>query len=185
MANTSRITGFTPVNFGAGPGRINVFGPYSVKAATAVYQGDLLCRDASDDGAVTPVDSGTDAAYIVGVAAETVLSGDSDRTINVQDDLHNMQFVIEATTAAATNIGQHVDVTQGSGATFASQGGSLPEHSDTLGVSGNYLNGSNWADAIAMCQLMGKVEDPQNEWGAYCKVIVRIVEGLQFGGAMA
>lgn len=179
MANANRPTGLSPVSiFGvpyAGQGNI-----YSVAAeyGTALAIGDPVKSSgtASADGyaGVERADAGDPIrGVVVGLGRNpTVLAnwGNLDSTVRpasapdvwyalVADD-PNLVFEVQAATAAATDVGSNADLVAGS---------------DNGYVSGYTLAGS-FGTGTAQCRVLGLVNRPENDFGAYAKVLVKINE---------
>ena len=176
MANVSQIRGLVPLHSGGNMPRMNIHGPYYVKASEDVNIGEVLVMDAADDGYVShPAKSSGD--QIVGVAASYVGASDSDRQVDVWDD-PEQEFEIQCSGAATiANVGQFADVTVASGATF--DAGYAPKRANLIGFSQDYVTLGDIGDTKAQLQIVGKGNRPGNDWGsAYVKLRVRIAEHM-------
>lgn len=163
MANVNSPRGFWPLfHLNGGEIRTN---KYKVKSGSKIYRGDLVAMDAT--GTVVQAAAGA-GATVVGVAAEFVddSAGSGTKTILVYDD-PNIVFGVQATTAAAADIGANADHSVGTG-------------SDSTGISGNQLDGATIGGTTPGDQLkiIGKIESVDNDWGSYVKVMVLINEHL-------
>lgn len=180
MANANRPTGLSPVSiFGvpyAGQGNIySIAGDYN----TAVAIGDPVksSSTASADGyagVVLAAAGDTIRGVVVGLGrSPTVLANwaNLDSTVRaaqasgpvfyalVADD-PNIVFEVQQASAAAADVGNNADLVAGSNNGF---------------VSG-YTLSSTTATATAQCRILGLVNRPGNDFGAYAKVLVKINE---------
>lgn len=179
MANANRPTGLSPVKSldspWMGQGRI-----YSIAAAyaPAVAIGDPVksTGTASPDG-YAGVDLAAAGEVIRGVVvglgrSPTVLANwaNLDTTLRpanagvlyyalVVDDPDAI-FEVQAATMAATDVGANADLVAGANNGF---------------VSGYTLSGTA-AAATAQCRILGLVNRPDNEFGPFAKVLVKINE---------
>lgn len=174
MGNESRIRGLLPLHAGAGEMRTNTrSGTYTVKAASTIYAGDLVKAIAAGSGTVEQAGEGA-GDDVIGVAAHSVFSDDTDRKILVYDD-PDMIFEVECDGAiAATDVGKMADIAPGSGRTI--QGTYDPKRANRRGISGAYLKYSTIGTGSAQAKVLGLVDRPNNEWGAYAKVKVVLME---------
>lgn len=174
MANTSRIRGLLPLHAGAGEMRTNTRGgKYTVKAASTIYAGDLVRMVSAASGTVeqAPEGAGDDA---IGVAAHSVFSDDSDRDLLVHDNPDTI-FEIECDGAiSASDVGKMADIAPGSGRTIV--GTYDPKRANRRGISGAFLKYSTIGTGSAQAKVLGLVDRPGNEWGAYAKVKVVLIE---------
>jgi len=179
MANANRPTGLSPVSiFGvpyAGQGNI-----YSIASnyGSAVAIGDPVksTGTASADGyAGVQLAAAGDAirGVVVGLGrSPNVLANwaNLDTTVMpaspgvtyyalVADD-PNLVFEVQAAAAAAADVGANADLVAGSNNGF---------------VSG-YTLSSSTGSATAQCRILGLVNRPDNEFGTYAKVLVKINE---------
>lgn len=179
MANANRPTGLSPVKSGISPwnGQVNI---YSVAAAygTAIAIGDVVksSSTASADGysgVVMAAAGDTVRGVVVGVGTSpgllanpanlnsttTVASAAYTQYVAVVDD-PNCVFEVQAATCAAGDVGGNADLVIGSNNGF---------------VSGTTLSGTI-AAAAATCRVLGLVPRIDNDFGAYAKVLVKIME---------
>lgn len=176
MANANRPTGLSPVRSGISPweGQGNI---YKVADATAAAIGDPVkstgTASANGYAEVTLAAAGdTVRGVIVGLGrSPTVLANwaNLDSTTKLASatgyyalvvDDPNAVFEIQAATADATAVGANADLVAGTNNGY---------------VSGYTLSGTSAATA-ATCRILGLVNRPENEFGAYAKVLVKIVE---------
>lgn len=179
MANANRPTGLSPVSiFGvpyAGQGNIYaIAGNYN----TAVAIGDPVSSTgtASADGYATVELTAAGAVtrgVVVGLGRNPtalVNWGNLDSTVRpanpgvlwyalVADD-PNIVFEVQAATAAAADVGGNADLVAGANNGY---------------VSGYTLSGTV-ASGAAQCRVLGKVNRLDNDFGAYAKVLVKIME---------
>lgn len=179
MANANRPTGLSPVKSGISPwnGQVNI---YSVAAAygTAIAIGDVVKSSgtASADGysgVVMAAAGDTVRGVVVGVGTSpgllanpanlnsttTVASAAYTQYVAVVDD-PNCVFEVQAAMCAAADVGGNADLVIGSNNGF---------------VSGTTLSGTI-AAAAATCRVLGLVPRIDNDFGAYAKVYVKIME---------
>lgn len=142
---------------------------YAVDASnsTAVYRGDLVKIEA--DGNVAPAETGAGAS-VIGVVAGcydankkplTYLPATTAGYVDVWDDPDTI-FGIQADGATAqTDIGATKDHVAGAGSTLT---GISAHELDSDGTEQNQL------------KIIGKVDTPDNDWGANVDVEVLIVE---------
>lgn len=179
MANANRPTGLSPVKSGISPwnGQANV---YSVAAAygTAIAIGDVVKSSgtASADGysgVVLAAAGDTVRGVVVGCGTTPGLMADPNRLgstttqaastavqyVMVVDD-PNCVFEVQAATCAAADVGGNADIV------VAANNGY---------VSGTTLSGTI-AAAAATCRVLGLVPRIDNDFGAYAKVLVKIME---------
>ena len=176
MANANRPTGLSPVSiFGvpyAGQGNI-----YSIASnyGTAVAIGDPVkgTGTASSEGVELAAAGNTIRGVVVGLGrSPNVLANwaNLDTTVMpanpgvtyyalVADD-PNLVFEVQAATAAATDVGANADLVAGSNNGY---------------VSGYTLSGTT-GSATAQCRILGLVNRPDNAFGAYAKLLVKINE---------
>lgn len=179
MANANRPTGLSPVKSGISPwnGQVNI---YSIAAAygTAIAVGDVVKSSgtASADGfagVVAAAAGDTVRGVVVGVGTSpTLLANPNDlnttiskanatytQYVAVVDD-PNAVFEVQAATCAAADVGGNADIVVGANNGF---------------VSGTTLSGTI-AAAAATCRVLGLVPRIDNDFGAYAKVLVKIME---------
>ncbi len=180
MPNANRPTGLSPVRSLDSPwmGQANV---YSIAGDcnSAVAIGDPVKSSgtASSDGyaGITLAAAGeTIRGVVVGLGrSPTVMANwaNLDTTVRaaqasgpvwyalVVDDPDAI-FEIQAATMAATDVGANADLVAGANNGF---------------VSGYTLSGTA-ASATAQCRILGLVNRPDNEFGAYAKMLVKINE---------
>lgn len=105
MANLDSPFGFRPINNGTA-GTAPRLTKYSVKASTAIYEGDLVGINTT--GAIigyTTTDA--DAGDIVGVAAHHVAAAATDRSLLVYDDPEQL-FEAQADDNSLTAVGDYL-----------------------------------------------------------------------------
>jgi hypothetical protein len=184
MANASRIFGFRPVKHLNGSpynGQANI---YAVKSSTKLVPGDLvkLTGGASQNG-VAEVDAATNDAAVLGavvgiipakmdpvtgkmsagsVSLDTPLSvtGGATAAYVLVSDSPDVVYETQKATFTATDVG-----TSGGFDFTGSAGGDA-----TTGQSAMYLSDT----ATGVVQVLGMVLRPDNETGAYSKVLCRI-----------
>lgn len=179
MANANRPTGLSPVRSLDSPwmGQGNI---YSVAASygTALAIGDPVKSSgtASSDGyaGVERAAAGdTIRGVIVGLGrSPNVLAnwGNLDSTVKPASDPNvwyalvvddpQAVFEVQVATIAATDVGTNADLVAGSANGY---------------VSGFTLAGT-FGTATAQCRVLGLVNRPDNAFGAYAKVLVKINE---------
>lgn len=179
MANANRPTGLSPVRGLDSPwmGQGNI---YSIASDynTAVAIGDVVSSTgtASDDG-YAQVDLSAAGEVIRGVVvglgrSPTVLAnwGNLDTTVRpanpgvvwyalVVDDPDAI-FEVQMATCAVTDVGANADIVVGANNGY---------------VSGTTLSGTA-AAGTAQCRILGLVNRPDNAFGQYAKVLVKINE---------
>jgi hypothetical protein len=154
MANTNAPTGFTPVgrNGGQAGFGINSF----PKTAAIIYQGDLVLAAATGDvaaaGATGPF-AGVAMHYAAAADASIMVCDDSDVVLNVQ--------ATGATGLAAADMNLNILASFGAG-------------SSTTRQSGHGVDDSTEATtATHDFGLLRRHLIPNNDWGAYVRVLVR------------
>lgn len=184
MANTSKISGFKPVKHINGSpynGQSNI---YAVKSATKLVAGDLvkLTGGASQNG-IAEVDAATNDAAVLGavvgiipakldpvtgkmsggsVSLDTPLSvtGGATAAYVLVADSPDIVYEVEKASFSATDVGTST------GFDFTGTAGG----DATTGVSNMSLTNT----ATGVVQVLGLVLRPDNETGAYAKVLARI-----------
>lgn len=153
MANADRPFGFRfHSTTHGGPPRIRKY----KNTAVAIYPGDLVHLDGS--GRVNSIAS---TETPMGVAINYV-SATADQAVYVMDDLANTYFMVQADEddlADDTAIGNYFDVTCTTG--------------DTTTLQSKQELDSD-ASAEDTLYLVGKVDSPDNAWGEFVKVIVKV-----------
>lgn len=127
---------------------------YTCATSGTFFLGDALAMSSSGGVAVAAAGD-----TIIGVAAEYKTGGGS---ILVYDD-PNIVFGIQATTAAAANVGENAGILATTGNT-------------TTGVSKHEVDGSTITPSAAELRIMGKVPVENNDWGADVDLEVLIVD---------
>lgn len=184
MANTTKIAGFKPVKHLNGSpfnGQGNI---YAVVSGTTLVPGDLvkLTGGASQNG-VAEVSAATNDAAVLGAVIGfpipktdpvtgkmstgsisldvplSVTGGSTAAYVYVSDSPDTVYEVQKATFSAA-------DVGTSGGFDFAGSVGGVAG----TGTSNMYVTDT----ATGVCQVLGLVQRPDNETGAYAKVLVRI-----------
>lgn len=179
MPNANRPTGLSPVKNGSTPwmGQGNI---YSIAAGQAgvLAIGDVVksTGTASADGypgVISAIAGDTVRGVIVGIGNSPTLLANPDKlnsTLStasatftqyalVVDD-PDAVFEVQAATSAATDVGANAELVFGANNGF---------------VSGVTLNGTS-GTAAAACRILGLVNRIDNEYGAFAKVLVKIMK---------
>ncbi len=170
MANTDDPRGGYPIRHLCG-GEIRS-NPYTLTTGARVYQGDQV--ELADDGTVAVSEAG-DATAAIGFAAEHKNDSASagGLKILIYDD-PNIVFGIQQQTGgtiAAADVGLCADHVAGSGNTTTLQSG----HELSLTV----------ATTAAQFLIIGKVSEPNNDWGEHCDLEVIFNEHRYKGAGSA
>lgn len=168
MANSDTAFGFKPTaHFSGGEIRPRA---YTMDDASTIYKGDVVKFGAN--GRVIIAAAG-DANKVIGVAAETIATGDDDKIL-VWDD-PNIIFEVQGYTGvtfAEGMVGEPADHVANSADT-------------TYNVSRQELQTPDADEASAQFLILGKVERPGNEWGEHVKLLVKFIEHAAYVGYAA
>lgn len=157
MANVNFPHGAIPIRHLNG-GEIQA-NEYVMTDGQTIYRGDFVILTSS--GTVSVATAG--ATNLIGVAAEYKTG--NGQTILVYDD-PNIVFNVQASgDAQLTNIGNNADI-------VATTGNTLTR------ISKHVLDSTNYGTSTAQLRVIGKVNEPNNEWGNYCDLEVVINEHL-------
>ena len=137
-------------------------GKYIAATSATIYMGDVVTMQSN--GTVQVAQAGDTA---IGVASEYKATTTSGVEILVYDD-PNIVFGVQATTAAATDVGANAGILATTGNT-------------TTKVSKHELNGSTITPNAAELRIMGKINTPDNDWGADVKLEVMITDHFYRG----
>ena len=165
MANVDNPRGFWPVRHLCG-GEIRA-NEYTVTTGSTVYRGDLL--KVVDAGTVE-ASAANDGVIVLGVAAEYATDSASSGGVKVlvYDDPY-IVFGVQAdtgTSVAATGVFETANHVAGSGSTTTLISGHEIDSSEISGSSG------------AQLKVIGKINEPNNDWGEHVDLEVLINEHL-------